>query len=142
MRFRVLAKFYPLLDVVHGYAKVQQLRAHIEQRTGLPSIPVYHMSRGFEDFKAMVRDYKYIALGIGGKDFSFTDWKVFSAFNDYARAHNSKVHMLGVTGMTVLDKVPFHSVDSSSWTAGNRYGGFITQFKDGRIHQIKKPVVV
>ena len=127
------------VDVVYGYDKVKQLRSRIEQKTGRKTIPVYHMSRGIEDFKAMTKEYDYIALGLGGKDFSFTDWKTFKAFNDYAKANKSRVHMLGVTGMTVLDKVDFYSVDSSSWTAGNRYGGFINQFKNGRMEQIQKP---
>lgn len=118
------------VDKVHGFAKVKRLRKRIEQKTGKPSIPVFHMDRGLRDFRAMCRDYNYIALGVGGKDFSFTDHKAFNTFVAHAHRENAKVHGLGITGMTVLSKVPFDSVDSSSWTAGNRYKQ-VQQF-DGR----------
>ena len=123
------------VDSTHGYDKVKQLRRRIEQKTGKPSIPVFHKSRGFEDWKAMCKDYEFIALGIGGKDVSFTDWKTFKMFNDYAITNGCRVHCLGVTGMNVLPKVNFYSVDSSSWTAGNRFKE-IHFFRNGIIEKL------
>ena len=124
------------VDKVYGYSTVKKLRKKIEQGTGKQTIPVYHMSRGKADWRAMCKDYPYIALGIGGKDFSFTDVNAFKAFNGYAQEQGCKVHMLGVTGMTVLDKVPFTSVDSSSWLSSNRYGGSIHRFNGHKIQII------
>jgi len=109
------------VDAVYGYELVKKLRKRIEQGTGKPTIPVYHMNRGLDDFKAMCKDYDYIALGVAGKEFAWGDWKSFSPFVMEAIKHGTKMHGLGITGMNVLDKVPFYSVDSSSWTAGNRY---------------------
>jgi hypothetical protein len=109
------------VDKVYGYEKVKQLRNKIEAKTGMRSIPVFHMNRGLEDFIAMCKDYEYVSLGIAGKDVSWGDWKSFLPFVMKAKEHKCKVHGLGITGMNVLDKVPFYSVDSSSWTSGNRY---------------------
>jgi len=109
------------VDKVYGYEKVKDLRRKIEEGTGKKSIPVFHMSRGLKDWKDMCENYNYIALGIAGKDFTYTDYKAFNVFVRYAKGKGVKVHGLGITGMTVLSQVPFYSVDSSSWTAGNRY---------------------
>ena len=109
------------VDSVFGYDKVKQLRAKIETGTQKQSIPVYHINRGIEDWKAMCKDYDYISLGIAGKDVAWGDHEAFHRFVMSAKEYNCKVHGLGITGMRSLRKVPFHSVDSSAWTAGNRY---------------------
>lgn len=109
------------VDSVYGYNKVKELRKRIESKTGKPTIPVFHMNRGLHDFIAVCKDYNYISLGIAGKDFAWGDGKSFLPFVLKAKELDCKTHGLGITGMDVLDKVPFHSVDSSSWTAGNRY---------------------
>lgn len=115
-------KFFEMdVDSVLGYEKVKQLRKRIEQRTGKQPIPVFHKSRGKEEFMAHCRDYSYIALGIAGKDTSVTDWKTFLAFVMKAKEYDVKVHGLGITGMSVLKKVPFYSVDSSSWVNGSKF---------------------
>ncbi|MDB9801079.1 hypothetical protein OAB94_01755 [Flavobacteriaceae bacterium] len=118
------------VDSVYGYEKVKQLRHRIESKTGKQSIPVFHMKRGIDDWKAMCKDYDYISLGIAGKAVSWGDHEAFYKFVMSARNEGCKVHGLGITGMRTLAKVPFFSVDSSAWTAGNRYK---TIFKfDGR----------
>lgn len=109
------------VDSVFGYKLVKELRERIEARTGKQAIPVYHMSRGPDDWDAMCKDYTYIALGIAGKDVKLGDHQSFRTFVDDAHARGCKVHGLGITGMRSLSAVPFDSVDSSSWTTGNRY---------------------
>jgi len=123
------------VDRICGYAKVLSLRRRIENRTGKTCIPVFHMNRGLDDWKAMCRDYKYISIGVGGKDFSYTDINAFRRFNDSALEYGSKVHALGITGATVLEKVPFYSVDSSSWTCGCRFRQY-HKFENGRVKTI------
>lgn len=109
------------VDSVLGYNKVKELRKRIEKGTGKPVIPVFHFERGIDDFIAMCKEYKYISIGTS--KFSKSDHRMYLAFVMAAQKYNCKVHGLGVTGMTVLSKVPFYSVDSSSWTSGNRYRG-------------------
>lgn len=109
------------VDSVFGYGLVKKLRNRIEAAVGRQSIPVYHMSRGIDEWRAMCKDYQYIALGIAGKDVRANDINAFRAFVNDAHASGCKVHGLGITGMRALSMVPFDSVDSSSWTTGNQY---------------------
>jgi hypothetical protein len=109
------------VDSVYGYEKVKGLRKKIESKTGKQSIPVFHKNRGFADWVSMCKDYKYISIGIAGKDVSWGDYKTFNKFVLSAMEHETKVHGLGITGMESLKRIPFYSVDSSAWTAGNRY---------------------
>lgn len=109
------------VDSVYGYKKVLSLRSRIESKTGKQSIPVFHKNRGMDDYIEICKDYKYISIGIAGKDCAWGDSEVFYKFVLKAKEYNTNVHGLGITGMRSLTKVPFYSVDSSSWTAGNRY---------------------
>lgn len=127
------------VDVVVGYDKVLKLREKIESKTGKRCIPVFHKNRGLKDWKDMINEYDYAAIGIAGKDFSFNNHEVFKKFVMDAAYKGCKIHGLGITGMTVLDKVPFYSVDSSSWTIGNRYK-YIFYFKDGKILQKRNEI--
>lgn len=120
------------VDSVLGYDKVKILRSRIEQKTGRPVIPVFHLDRGIDDWKSMCADYSYIAIGMAGKDFAWGDWRKMMPFVEYANSKGVKVHGLGITGMKSLERVPFYSVDSSSWTAANRYKT-LHLFKEGRI---------
>jgi hypothetical protein len=117
-----IEKFFEMdVDAVFGYDKVRKLRNKIEAKTGRQSIPVFHMNRGLEDWKAMTRDYQYISIGIAGKDVGWGDYNAFYSFVMSAKENDCKVHGLGITGMKSLERVPFYSVDSSGWTTGNRY---------------------
>lgn len=118
------------IDVLVGYDKVKSLRKRIESKTGKRSIPVFHLSRGLEDWKNTISEYDYASIGIAGKDVAWGDFKAFKHFVNDARNHNCKIHGLGITGMKSLEEVAFYSVDSSSWTAGNRFGAI--DYFDGR----------
>ena len=54
------------VDSIVGYDAVKRMRARLEAETGKQSIPVWHRSRGLDEFKRLCRDYPYI--GIGGFD--------------------------------------------------------------------------
>lgn len=126
-----IEKFFEMdVDNVLGYKKVLQLRSRIESKTGRQSIPVFHMSRGKDEYIAHCKDYGYIAIGIAGKDVAWGNHEAFKAFVLKAQEYGTKVHGLGITGMKSLERVPFYSVDSSAWTAGNRYKGMC--FFDGK----------
>ena len=111
------------VDGILGYDKVKQYRRLIEQKTGKQPIPVFHKNRGKEEFIAHCKDYPYVSLGgIVTKEAKWTPEVMFS-FVMKAKEYNTKIHGLGVTATNVLKKVPFYSVDSSSWTSGNRFKG-------------------
>lgn len=109
------------IDRVVGYEKVLQLRAVLESVSD-KIIPVWHKNRGVEDYKAMCEKYagKWIAV-TGFKNEDIID-EQYLMFLKYAKKFNCKVHCLGMTRTSILDKVPFDSVDSSSWKQSAIYG--------------------
>lgn len=120
------------VESVTGYDKVKQLRKRIESKTGKRCIPVFHKERGRKDWEQTIKEYDYAAIGIAGKDVPWGDHKTFEKFVWSAAEQDCKLHGLGITGMRTLEKVPFHSVDSSSWSAGNRFKG-VCRFNGERI---------
>lgn len=117
-------KFFEMdVDSIFGYEKVKQLRKKIERKTAKQPIPVFHKNRGKEEFIAHCKDYSYVSLGgIVTKEAKWTP-EYMLGFVLIAQEYNTKVHGLGVTANAVIKKVPFYSVDSSSWTTGNRFKG-------------------
>lgn len=110
------------LDYITGYEHVLQLRNILEAQTGKQCIPVWHPSRGLENFKEMCDEYKYVALGgIVGKKWrgmeQYMPW-----FIKEAHKRGTKIHGLGFTQFSRLKDFHFDSVDSTSWTSGNRFG--------------------
>lgn len=126
------------IDCLVGYDKVKEYRKRIECQTQKQAIPVWHKSRGIEEFKNLCAEYSYVAIGgFAIKDIKPAEYKYIHSLLSYARAHNTKVHGLGFTPADV-EKYDFYSVDSSSWTIGSRYAR-IYLFKDGRMTQVGRP---
>lgn len=141
-------KFFELdIDSVVGYPKVKQYRKKLEALTGKQCIPVWHKSRGKDEFLKLCDEYPYVALGgIVAKELLPDDYKYFPWFIREAHKRNAKIHGLGFTNLKLLPKYHFDSVDSTAWTTGNRFG-FIYKF-DGKTmkkidppknHRISKP---
>lgn len=57
---------------------------------------------------------------------------------DEAHKRGAKVHGLGFTALDWLPKCHFDSVDSTSWTTGNRFG-FIYKFDGKTMKKIDAP---
>lgn len=119
-----IKKYFELdIDSVVGYDKVLEYRALLEKMVGWPCIPVWHKSRGIEEYKKHCQEYPYV--GIGGyviKELTPKDYNAFPAMIDYAHRYDCKVHCLGYTKLSNLVKHHFDSVDSTAWTTGNRFG--------------------
>jgi len=116
------------LDSLMSLDKVEGLRKLIEDITGIPSIPVWHKSRGLDYWFRMCEDYKYIAIGgIVSGEIKRNQYDVFHKLISIADKHKAKVHGLGFTNITGVKKYKFYSVDSTGWLFGNR-GGFLYKF--------------
>lgn len=51
------------VDSIVGYDAVKRMRVRLEAETEKQSIPVWHRSRGLDEFKRLCRDYPYIGIG-------------------------------------------------------------------------------
>lgn len=127
------------IDAVVGYDNVLKLRSKLEALTGKKPIPVWHYSRGKEEFLRMCDGYPYVALGglvnadvSKGRYFKFMPW-----FVNEAHKRGCKIHGLGFTGGENLDRVKFDSVDSTSWDSV-RFG-CVWVFDGSKMVSVKQP---
>lgn len=131
-------KYFFELDVdsIVGYEKVKQLRKRLENETGKKCIPVWHKSRGKEEYLKMCEEYDYVAIGgIVTKEITKDQYPFFTWFLNEAHKRGCKVHGLGFTSIADLPKYHFDSVDSTSWKSGGRFGQ-LHIYKNGAIKTI------
>lgn len=119
-----IQKFFELdIDVVIGYPAVKEIRKKLERKTGRPCIPVWHITRGLDEYKRMCDEYEYVAIGgIVSGEIKREKYKAFPALISEAHKRGAKVHGLGFTALDWLPRCHFDSVDSTAWTTGNRFG--------------------
>ncbi len=111
------------IDSLVGYENVLLLRKKLESLTNRKCIPVWHKSRGLDEFVKMCKEYDYVALGgIVAKEITKKDYKYFPKLIKIAHDNGAKIHGLGFTNLVGLTKYHFDSVDSTSWVSGNRFG--------------------
>lgn len=124
-----IGKFFELdIDSVVGYEKVKEYRKRLERLTDRQCIPVWHKSRGIEEYKRMCDEYEYASIGgIVAREIKPDQYKAFPSMISEAHKRGCKMHGLGFTNLALLPKIHFDSVDSTAWTTGNRFG-FIYQF--------------
>ena len=130
------------VDMLLGYDTVLEIRKNIEKQTGKKSIPVFHRSRGIEEYRKMCGEYDYVAIGCSGKHDSVWTRKrpeiLYKLVID-AKKQGVKVHGLGYTSDVGMRKIPFYSVDSTSWLQGNKFGSIMVFNGSGLDKIIKKP---
>ncbi len=126
------------IDCVIGYDKVKQIRDYIEKGTGKKVIPVWHITRGIEDFHEMCKKYKYVAIGgIASKEIKPSQHHMLFELCDIAHSYGCKIHGLGYLSLTVLNdrKCPFDTVDGTSWQGHIR--GYYYALNNGKLEKIK-----
>lgn len=128
-------KYYFELDIdkIVGYEEVKRIRHRLEKETGKKSIPVWHKSRGIDEFKKLVNDYDYIAIGgFAIKDIKRNEYPLIKRMVQYAYNSGVKVHGLGFTPSNVSE-YKFYSVDSTSWLSCRRFGSSYI-FRNGKVY--------
>jgi hypothetical protein len=117
--------------------KNQMANLHYIEKTGTKNVlPVYHIYEWlewkFKELDEIFEKYDYFAIwGIAVASASGTQKDlflkyVFSRWNHFRKKqwYPTKIHWFGVTSEILCFKFPFYSVDSTSWLANSRYGGF------------------
>ncbi len=128
------------VDSILGYDAVKAMRSRLEKEVGKPSIPVWHVNRGKDEFVRMCEEYDYVAFGgiltdgIPTKTLTrYLPWFVRTAHE-----HGTRIHGLGFTSVKELPRVHFDSVDSTSWLSGSRFG-HVYRFTGHTIKQYAPP---
>ena len=111
------------IDKIIGYDRVKEIRRRLERETGKRPIPVWHKHLGKTEFLRMCDEFDYVAIGgIVSNEIRVPEYKYLPAFIREAHKRNAKIHGLGFTKLNWLQTCHFDSVDSTSWTTGNRFG--------------------
>lgn len=125
------------IDSLVGYEKVLKFRERLERETGKKCIPVWHKSRGKDEFLKMCDEYDYVSIGgIVSKEITAKEYSYFPWFIREAHKRGAKIHGLGFTNTEGLPKYKFDSVDSSCWTYGSRHG--LIYYFNGETMKYKK----
>lgn len=126
------------IDSVVGYERVKQLRCRLQALTHMQPIPVWHSTRGVDEWIKMCSEYPYVALGgIVGGEWKAQAEKYIPWFIRQAHKRGCEIHGLGFTKTAKLKQYHFDSVDSTSWSAGARYGD-LQIYRDGQIINLGK----
>lgn len=64
------------IDSLIGYDEVKKIRARLEKETNKKCIPVWHLSRGLDEWDKLTKEYNYVALGgLAIKEIKKRDYK-------------------------------------------------------------------
>jgi hypothetical protein len=115
------AVYYAALDVIGNAKATLENHKYMIKEYGLNPIPAFHMGSKIEELKPLM-EYNYIALG--GLVFSSGIMHHCDEVWHYILTNkpNLKVHGFGLTNIELMNRYPWHSVDSSSFKSCKRFG--------------------
>ena len=122
------------IDCVIGYENVKRIRAYIEEGTGKKAIPVWHITRGVEEFHNMCKEYDYVSIGgIASREIKPSEHQILFDLCDVAHSYGCTIHGLGYLRTKVLNnrECPFDTVDGTSWSSRMDNKSFDVQ--DGKL---------
>lgn len=108
------------LDVIGGDWRESLRNTEALWKRGIEAIPVFHVGEPTDVLKQLCRDYPKVALGGAVGYRKRMEWAAIC----FRQVWPKKLHGLGF-GETALWKLPFHTIDNSSWAFGpSKYGDF------------------
>ena len=112
---------YAGLDVIGDPHKTLENNKYMEINYGLNPIPTFHMGEEIEHLSKFMK-YPYIALGGMVMSENIIPW--LDGVWNYLLLNNSsiKVHGFGMTNQIIIDRYPWHSIDSTSFDRAQRFG--------------------
>jgi hypothetical protein len=123
-RWEKYLSVYCNLDVIDD-PKGSKANLRALESMGLSPLPVWHIRSDWSALHNILDEYSYMAVGgmVG------TPWRklmprLVKAMK-FAGAAGVAVHGLGLTSLVPTTRLPFFSVDSSSWGSGFRYGNVL-----------------
>ncbi|MBM3983046.1 MAG: hypothetical protein FJ304_22790 [Planctomycetes bacterium] len=121
-RFAHRITVYANLDSIGNAQKTADNQKRLEDM-GLRPIPVFHTGEEWKWLEAYIERYPYIALG--GMVPYMRQWEKMMPWlvRAFKMAKDRSVyHGFGCTTWNIISRVPWYSVDSSSWCASFRFG--------------------
>lgn len=120
-RWKHLLHCYVNLDVIRDWETSASNLRWLE-RDGLNPMPVFHGGSPFKELDRLIDNYSYIALGgLVARDKNMILAWAARQF-ERAASRGTYFHGFGQTKGFLTEKLPWYSVDSSSWGGGHRFG--------------------
>lgn len=119
-----------VLDGIGDPLKTWQNQLYMEQ-CGARPLPCFHFGEDERYLEWYIGKYEYITLG-GMVRTKAEDvmWWLDRIWNKYlvdgSGRPRLKVHAFGVTTVSLMERYPWHSVDSSSWVQATAFGAIYT----------------
>lgn len=109
IRRNSIDKFFELdIDSVVGYDRVKPMRRKLESLANRQSIPVWHKSRGIEEYRRLCDEYPYVALGgIVSGEFTKADYRLFPALIAEAHKRGGKGSWIRFHQSVIASFLPF-----------------------------------
>jgi len=116
-----------------GLRQVKKWRRALLKLT--PKImPVWHPAEGIKGWKELVKNYEMVATG--GKGWRFIPGDTLAGMSVLAYDAGRWHHGFGCTTTKLAISIPFCSIDSTSWLAGEQYGQVVQQ--ESRSYHLKQ----
>lgn len=101
------------------------------EELGVRPLPCFHYGEDNRYLEYYVKNYEYITLGgmVGKSSDVLIRWldKLWDEYlTDPSGKPRLKVHAFGITAIPVMERYPWHSVDSSSWIQAAAFGSIVT----------------
>lgn len=108
-------------------------------RTGIPVCFVYHDNATKLTWEQYCERYPYVGISWGGLDTQGNDLKYGMNKLKVAEKYGAVCHGMAMTQTALLTKLPFYTVDSTTWLVGLQYGeiNFWTGKKMSRLKKDK-----
>jgi len=120
---------YANLDSIGDPLQTQTNQEYLESR-GLNPLPVYHYNEPLPILHNLIAKYEYIALGgmvpISTKDLEEWLKEVFKYICNEEGHPKIKVHGFGMTTLSLIERYPWYSIDSTSPIMGAAMGRVYT----------------
>jgi hypothetical protein len=119
-----------VLDGIGDPLKTWQNQLYMESKGAIP-LPCFHFGEDERYLEWYVERYPYITIGgmvrTSAKDVMQWLDRIWNKYLvDGSGRAKLKVHAFGVTTVDLMDRYPWHSVDSSSWIQATAFGSIYT----------------
>lgn len=119
-----------VLDGIGDALKTWQNQLYMEEQGAKP-LPCFHFGEDERYLEWYVERYPYITIGgmVRTKAEDVMQWldRIWNRYLvDGAGKPKLKVHAFGVTTVSLMERYPWHSVDSSSWVQATAFGAIYT----------------
>lgn len=121
---------FSVLDGIGDPLQTYRNQLHMEALGARP-LPCFHFGEDERYLEWYVQNYDYITIGgmVGRSTAELFKW-LDRIWNKYLVSGSGKpkvkTHAFGITSVSIMERYPWYSVDSSSWIQSAAFGGIVT----------------